>query len=174
MVLSVVPRVCAGPGCVNVLPDTKPSGGRRRVYCSQACREKAYRQRQTTPAANDPEAGAEGLGIDKAHKFTSLAPDGSSGGNLIRPGYVLGTPHKPFRLDADMDDPEGAVGATASEADTAPLSDRLLDAGLSLTDFLDAGYEVVLRRVFPAAVVRSERSAPYTLAGHEYRLGGRS
>jgi hypothetical protein len=169
VVVSVPPRVCEGPGCVNVLPESPSKrGGRVRVYCSRACQEKAYRQRSTTPAANE---GA-GLGIDRANEFTSLAEDGSSGGNLIRPGYALGSPHKPFRLDADVDDPDGAVGATAREADSAPLSDRLLDAGLSLLDFLDAGYAVTLRRVWPATVVRSERAAPYTLAGHEYGRGG--
>jgi hypothetical protein len=166
-------RTCEGPGCVNVIPERAlgRGKGRRRVYCSRACQERAYRQRQTTPSANE---GA-GLGIDRVHEFTPLGSDakGPTGGNLIRPGYALGTPHKPFRLDADVDDPDSAVGATASEADSAPLSDRLVDAGLSLMDFLDAGYVVVLPR---GTVVRNDSAAPFTLPrGHEYsRKAGQS
>jgi hypothetical protein len=41
--------------CGAVLPDPTPAGGRRRVYCSNACRQRAKRQRKQLLQQPGPE-----------------------------------------------------------------------------------------------------------------------
>jgi hypothetical protein len=51
-----LPATCAGPGCGKPLPTILPGtgSGRTRTWCSDACRQKAYRARKAAAGAAPP------------------------------------------------------------------------------------------------------------------------
>jgi hypothetical protein len=159
-------RTCEGPGCVNVIPDRAlgRGKGRRRVYCSRACQAKAYRQRVTTPAANEP----AGLGIDRAHEFTPLDEDakGPTGGNLIRPDRMLGSVHKPLRPDQNV----GESDSSRWDDGEAPEANFGSSGILDLIDAVDAFNIHNGPARVELVIYRNDTAAPYLLSrGHEYK-----
>lgn len=62
------PATCAGPGCGKPLPTVLPGSerGRRRTFCSDACRQRSYRARKKNAESTPPVAAPEPMSVASA------------------------------------------------------------------------------------------------------------